>query len=180
MPRPSPFWRGILQVPSYALPLWLSLFLSLFYYYHYYYYYQYYHHHHYYWTIHLGGAVQECMISIANAHEILQYCTKPSIYSVSWTICIGKIRVTFTYPKLYLSISIIVSPFHFLLAYSADIFVCTPSETQYKLSKFICTGYEQRVRLKLGFIDVPIAKTGIEPSHCDIESTGLWNDRMAM
>ena len=23
MPRPSPFWRGILQVPSYALPLWL-------------------------------------------------------------------------------------------------------------------------------------------------------------
>ena len=22
MPRPSPFWRGILQVPSYALPLW--------------------------------------------------------------------------------------------------------------------------------------------------------------
>ena len=23
MPRPSPFWRGILQVPSYALPLWM-------------------------------------------------------------------------------------------------------------------------------------------------------------
>ena len=23
-PRPSPFWRGILQVPSYALPLWKS------------------------------------------------------------------------------------------------------------------------------------------------------------
>ena len=24
MPRPSPFWRGILQVPSYALPLWIG------------------------------------------------------------------------------------------------------------------------------------------------------------
>ena len=40
--------------------------------------------------IHISGLVQDCSISIANALEILQSCTNPSIYaSVNWGISVS-------------------------------------------------------------------------------------------
>ena len=36
------------------------------------------------WKLHINGLVQDCSISIANALEILQSCTKPSISKISF------------------------------------------------------------------------------------------------
>ena len=33
---------------------------------------------------HINGLVQNCSISVANAMEILQFCSKPSTYRISW------------------------------------------------------------------------------------------------
>ena len=34
------------------------------------------------WQVHVDGLVEDCSISIANALEIMQSCTKPSLYTV--------------------------------------------------------------------------------------------------
>ena len=54
-----PFWTWLLRHPKY-----LSLMWAMFFY-------------------HINGLVQDCSISIAKALEILQSCTKPSIFGIS-------------------------------------------------------------------------------------------------
>ena len=60
-------------------------------------------------NVQINGLVQDCSISIANAQEILQSCTKPSIYDFKK---ITKTFVHFVGPYLYIYYSLSYDVFH--------------------------------------------------------------------